>query len=229
MNFFNIFQKKIPDKKIPDKKEPRSVLKGTMLLDSIIVDGEDCNATYKYTDVKIYRHDCDISRVTLYSKLYVRTEPENDYDSSAVALYDNDTKIGYLLKNQIQDMANKWLKREEPIRAMVSKIDGDELFIDLYFYEIPSKHFSSWKNKIITLSGNKSADFQEDIGLVNDDGQKLDFEYDYDKEQYLISDGSLNLGFIPKSFEEKPIACYLEKIVETSNDKNTVKVKIYFK
>ena len=229
MGFLNFFKKKEPQSKIANKKEPRSALKGTMLLDSIVIDGEDCDVAYKYTDVKIYKHTCDMSQVSLYSRLALKSEPDNAYDSHAIALYDNNVKIGYLMKNQIQNMANDWLKKEEPVRAMISKIDGNELYIDLYFYEIPSRHLSTWNNKIITLAGNKSQDFQENISFIEEEKQKLDLEYDYDKEQYLISDGSLDIGYIPKSFEEKPMACYLEKISENSNGKYTVKVKVYFK
>lgn len=228
MGIFNLFKKKNQPTAVP-KPEPRSSLKGTKLLDSIIIDGEDCEAIYKYNDVRIYKHYCDISQLSLYTRLTLKSEPENEYDPKAVALYDNNRKIGYLLKGKLQEMANDWQKRDEPMRAMISKLEENNICIDLYFYEAPSKHISSWKNKIVTLSGNKLDDFQNNISTLECDAQKLDLEYDYDKGQYLISDGNLDIGYIPKSFEEKPMACYLEKISETANGKYTVKVKVYYK
>lgn len=229
MRLFNFFKKNTPLPMPPPQSTTRSALKGTKLLDSIIIDGEDCDAVYKYTDMKIYRHNCDSSQLVIYSRLSLKLEPDNEYDSNAVALYYNDNKVGYLIKGKMQDMANDWQKREDPIRAMVSKLDGEDIYIDLYFYEIPSKHISSWNNSVVTLSGNKSEDFQANISLLDNDTRKLDLEFDYDKDQYLVSDGSLDIGYIPKSFEEKPMACYLDKISETSNGKYTVKVKLYYK
>lgn len=229
MGLLDFFKKKSLQQQPVSKIEPRSALKATRLLDSIIIDGEDCDATYKYTDIKMYRHDCDVSQLTLYKKLSLRQEPENEYDSNAIALYDDNIKIGYLFKGHLQDMANDWMKKDEPIRAMVSRIDNEEIYIDLYFYEIPSKHLSTWANKIVTLNGNKSEEFQDNICFIEEDNRKLDLEYDYDKEQYLISDGSLDIGYIPKNFEGNPTACFLEKISENSSGKYTVKVKVYFK
>lgn len=71
--------------------------------------------------------------------LGLRPEPDNKYDSNAVAIYWGRKKIGYVLKGRLQDMANTWLRRGWPVFASYQRgcKDGADsaLFISLAFYK----------------------------------------------------------------------------------------------
>lgn len=69
---------------------------------------------YHYNDVKFFppAEIVDVvprKYLRAGAKLTLRKEPSNSYDDRAVAIYSGDHKIGYLLRNRLQDMANEYI------------------------------------------------------------------------------------------------------------------------
>lgn len=84
------------------------------------VDG--CVLAYSYDDVKFYppvELASKINRFKLQVGAEIRLvpEPENPVDHTAVALYLDNQKIGYLLKNRLQVMANEFIEKGWPVKA----------------------------------------------------------------------------------------------------------------
>ena len=106
-----------------------------------VVDG--CVLAYSYDDVKFYPPTELISKISkgklqVGSELRLVQEPENTYDHGAVALYLNNQKIGYLLRNRLQDMANEYISKGWPVKASLvslKKSKGEyQGFIELAFF-----------------------------------------------------------------------------------------------
>ena len=56
-------------------------------------------------------------------KITFKQEPDNEYDNCAVALYLNETKIGYLYRGRTQDMVNDWIRKDDYFWGYINKID----------------------------------------------------------------------------------------------------------
>ena len=105
--------------------------------------GDD--AAYSYQNVGVFVPDTSIfSRpdVTEGALVTFRQEPENKYDSQAVAVVIGRKRIGYLYRGRLQDMANDWIDRGDSVSGRISSISPysydvkkDGIKIDLYFYE----------------------------------------------------------------------------------------------
>lgn len=103
-----------------------------------------CVLAYSYDDVKFYPPEELVSKI---NKVRLQTgeevqlvqEPENTYDHGAVALYLQNQKIGYLLRNRLQDMANEWISKGWPVKASLvslKKIKGEyQGYIALSFFK----------------------------------------------------------------------------------------------
>ncbi|MGM9628994.1 MAG: HIRAN domain-containing protein [Faecousia sp.] len=98
---------------------------------------------YSYEDVKFYPPADIVSKINknklqVGAELRVVQEPSNSYDHNAVALYLGNQKIGYLLKNRLQDMANDFIQNGWPVKATLAKLKkakGDyQGYIALSFY-----------------------------------------------------------------------------------------------
>ena len=95
---------------------------------------------YSYDDVEIFCPADVIAAAALKAipagaPLSFRKEPENEYDSNAVAVYNGDRKIGYLHRNRLQDMANEYMSRGWIIRSAFEMYSVDQtstISIDFY-------------------------------------------------------------------------------------------------
>ena len=103
---------------------------------------------YQYDDVKFYPPAEIISKVNKRilrpgSEIHLVQEPNNKYDSRAVALYISGNKIGYLLKGTLQDMANDYIESGWPIKCILSSLSfsaGEyHGFVHLFFYRKSTK------------------------------------------------------------------------------------------
>lgn len=99
---------------------------------------------YSYDDVGIYAPWEMLSALRLRDLaadpgLELRQEPENEFDPFAVALDWNGKPLGYLHRNRLQEMANRWLESSWPVYADFTKGDiaGEDsrVFISLAFYK----------------------------------------------------------------------------------------------
>ena len=79
-------------------------------------------------------------------------------------------------------MVNDWLDRNEPVRAIVSKMEGRNVSIDLYFYK-PEESISTEEETphngsnffTIKLAANRSKMVQDNISLAEEGVETEDF------------------------------------------------------
>lgn len=105
---------------------------------------------YQYEDVGVYvPHISEIAGIKKGQTAILESEPENEYDPGAVAVYASSaiyagrmTRIGYLYRGTLQRMANDWLKRDDPIFVQFSYIntnaaipEKDSVKVNMVFYE----------------------------------------------------------------------------------------------
>lgn len=100
---------------------------------------------YEYHDVKIYIPSgmvskVDQAKIKKNDVLSLIQEPQNHYDPKAVAVYWNDTKIGYLYRNRLQDMANDYIAQGGTFFVnfdRFSEEEGDEAaYVSMAFYRL---------------------------------------------------------------------------------------------
>lgn len=109
--------------------------------------------SFSPSDNKFYPPDGIISKVPRNifvpgSEIVLRREPQNTYDSGAIALYLSGHKIGYMLRNGLQEMVHEWICKNWPVECVfvsLKKIRGKyEGYISLTFYRpvegIPAEH-----------------------------------------------------------------------------------------
>lgn len=159
---------------------------------------------YVYQDVRIYTPALTeaLAERVAGQVVTLRQEPENTYDPNAVAVWHAESKIGYLYKGKLQDMANDYLRREDPIFAAASrvKIDEDQVNVELCLAFYPTRR-ATGTTKRFKLSGNTGAERQEQIGFA-DEGDLVEYSYDFDKEKYEAICNGDSIGFFPKSANE---------------------------
>ncbi len=191
---------------------------------------------YEYTDVKICLikgQEPDLTAIQVGSIIKLEQEPLNQYDNKAVMLKIGTTKIGYMYRGKLQDMANDFLKRNEYIVAYVSKIDAisNEIFMNMGFYRKQIKHYRN--STTFKLTGNTNKNMQEIIQCVTDD-YDVEFYYDYEKEKFCASVFGSDIGYAPKSKNELLEACeedyeaFIESIEENDNGKYVVSVTVKY-
>lgn len=104
---------------------------------------EGYTLAYSYEDVCIYTPWKYLAALRLHDLaadpvLELRQEPENEFDPLAVALDWRGQPLGYLHRNRLQEMANRWMKSGWPVYADFShgEIAGEDsrVFISLAFY-----------------------------------------------------------------------------------------------
>ena len=163
---------------------------------------------YKYDLVSIYTpqellEGLDLATLPLATKTELRQEPENQYDSKAVAVYKGEKKIGYLYKGAHQDMANDYIAAGLPIFSAVQSVDDEAniIKIALAFYK---NRTHNGEIKSFKLVSNRNRAMQEALS-ISSEGDAVTYYYNVDKGRYLASTVD-DIGLFPKSAEP-----YLEK------------------
>lgn len=193
---------------------------------------------YKYFDVNVCvisgqepDYNAIIERLKVEPMITtLEIEADNQYDNKAVKVMFNSSKLGYLYKGTIKDMAYDYIKKERPIFSCLSSIDLDsykmKMFIGFYYKK-------SYKNTVsFKLTSNSNAEMQEALDLSSV-GDELDFYYDVEKEKYCFSNIS-DIGYAPASknelleeIEDDYIAT-IDDITENDNGKLSVTVTIEY-
>ena len=105
---------------------------------------DDAAPAYHYDQVKFYPPIDMVKNVPGRllkpgTSINLQTEPDNDYDPRAVALYVSGHQIGYLLRGTHQDMANDYMRHGRPVVAKLVSLDliaGEyQGYISLSFYK----------------------------------------------------------------------------------------------
>lgn len=99
--------------------------------------GEEYVLAYRYKRVGIAcadmpEYETAASLVTKGTEVELVQEPDNIYDSRAVAVMDGSDCIGYLYRGKFQDMANDFLEAGKPIVAIVENSPARSLTLGFY-------------------------------------------------------------------------------------------------
>ena len=170
-------------------------------------------------------------------KLLFEFEPDNPYDSMAVAIYLDDKKLGYVYSGQTQEMIHSYHKQGRLICGYLNKYSVEEQTASykIGFYN----HIDYFDNKQFTLTKtNKKIDeytSRADNLLNCDSGDLLLIEKEFLGENYIVTtDGYDEVGELPKSaisFIEEycPDKIYgiLNSCEEDENGKIKAKITVY--
>lgn len=161
----------------------------------------------------------------------VKLEPENPYDNEAVALYTfNDIHIGYLYRNRLKDMAYDYLNKGLPIRARITKIENEDIYINIAFYA-PKKEIK-YTNEISFTLLSRSEEMQENL-FYTDIEDDVDFYFDDDKEKFVFTSDGCDIGYAPKKFDDllkkiEHYKCTIAKLNELESGNFSIKINVEY-
>lgn len=172
--------------------------------------------------------------VKLGGEITFKQEPENPNDKNAVAILQDGCKIGYIYKGQIQEMANRWLKNNNPLLGFICQVDIVQNVIKykIGFY----KPLEEMQKEKFTLTGIRQKDSLGDLRQDNleycKEGEPLTIKKDYETEKYIVSGSSGEIGTLPKKVEDflnsKDSAIgVLTKVNSDGEGKYTAEVEVY--
>lgn len=186
---------------------------------------------YKY-DEKMYYTSETIPDESLVGKnVEFITEPDNQHDANAVAIYVEGNKLGYVYKGLIQDMLHDWIKKDFTVRACISSVTDTEVRYIIGFYK-PVETFKCDIFKL-TKTSKKIDEYTkriDNIQFLNEDDE-VTFEWDNESESYVAYNNSYDeIGELPQKANE--LLDELENYVAVVDECDTIdnislKIAIY--
>ena len=170
-------------------------------------------------------------------KLKFEFEPDNPYDSMAVAIYIDDKKLGYVYSGQTQDMIHSYHKQGRLICGYLNKYSAEEhtATYKIGFYK-PVDCFEN-KQFSLTKTSKKIDEYTNRADNLSncDEGDLLFIEREFLGENYIVStDGYDEIGELPKSAvnfieENCPNKIYgiFNSCEEDENGKLKAKITVY--
>ena len=164
-------------------------------------------------------------------------EPENTYDSNAVAVFLSGNKIGYIHRGTVQDMVHDYKKRGWTVFGYINKYSfvKNEITFKIGFY----KSLSIYESKQFRLlrTRKKIDDYStraENLSCCSE-GEEVTVEYDVFNDSYTVYNNfSDEISELPQSAnnfldenEYEKTVCILSELSEDSNGNTTAKVTIY--
>lgn len=141
-----------------------------------------------YRNVGIYTPDNmlpNLSVVSRFDTVRFVLEPQNTYDPGAVRVMCGRVAIGYLYKNNFQEMVRRFLERSDcDVLGHIAGIENEKVTIDEVFYRISEPLFEC------------AISSQDELCEV---GDVLPVSYEYEKEAYIVGES----GKIPKKYHEE--------------------------
>ena len=180
---------------------------------------------YKYYDVGFYVPDDLLevaSSVPPHQAISFVSEPENDYDHDAIALYYNSEKIGYVFKGKLRDMLRSFSASDQRYVVIMSRLWEDRPIFDIFFYRDAHDLLQSYlarESKTFVLTRNRSEELQENLACC-DVGDEVTVEYDNSEDRYYAVRGSFEIGYFPKTantFIERHNGC-VSRVFDISPD-----------
>ena len=109
----------------------RTSTQGAPALKQMIeIKGVEYEKAYEYTAVNVAFAEKEKKGMGKFADL--AQEPNNKYDSKAIAVVLGGKRIGYLYKGKIQDMVNDYLNKRMPLIAVVDGVAPVTLTIAFY-------------------------------------------------------------------------------------------------
>lgn len=153
---------------------------------------------YRYNHVDVYTPSTYYVRFgygDLGKDVRLVREPDNPRDSRAIAVYVRDTKIGYLNRGKLQDMANDYITMRGEILGCIDSVDdtSNRCTIALYFYA-PPEVLGVYQ---LTNSGSKSA---QDAAEMLGSNCPVDVSLDEQIDRYEVcTTYGARVGYLPKT------------------------------
>lgn len=171
---------------------------------------------YKYYDVQIKgteHQDFDIRNIEIDTDLFFEFEPDNPYDENAIKVLYKNICIGYVPKNNIQNMIKNYtLQKNKHVKAFVSAVEENTKHIEMaiaFYQELTEDEFQNIQHIDTTLiKTTKKDEFdifsrQDNLASISE-GEEVEFDYMYDSNTYLVCDTCANeLGEISIKISEK--------------------------
>ena len=172
--------------------------------------------------------------VKLGGEITFKQEPENEHDNQAVAVFQDNRRLGYIYRGQTQEMANRWLKNGTSLLGYISSVDisHNKIKYKIGFY----KPLAEMQKETFKLTGLRQKDsigeLREDNIRIFSVGDSVTAEYDVAEEKYIVWCGGCEIGTLPKNAEEfaedkKKIIGVLTKIDFDDEDKCSAEVELY--
>lgn len=186
----------------------------------------------------------DYSKFGKFDEIKFELDPTNQHDDKAIKILCNDIFLGYVYKGKEQDMIHDWIKKSQPIYAVVTSIDKENNNIKFYiaFYKNPFENierFEKIKTKLIKISKKIGDDYnRQDVCQFLERGEQLELEYDDDTETFVAKTedgeeaGELSKAIskkIMEKFDEHEPICLVEEPIEDDNGKCGADLLIYLK
>lgn len=171
-------------------------------------------------------------------QLLFEFEPENEYDSFAVAIYLDGKKLGYVYQGQTQDMIHSYHRKGWEICAHLNKYSKEEKTASykIGFYKpkecLESKQFTLVKTtKKIDEFGNRA----DNLHWCKEGGfATIELDSFIDGNYVVFADGFSEVGELPKSAvnfieENNPKKIYgiFDSLEEDENGKLKAKITVY--
>ena len=167
-------------------------------------------------------------------------EPNNQYDNTAIAVFLEEQKVGYLYRGQTKDMVNDWIKHNSFFWGYINKIDAtnNKATIKIGFYKNIDS-LSSKKFKLIKIS-KKADEFSssrcENVSCCSN-CDSVNLEPSYETENYLVCDdygnelgelGSKAVEWIDEN-EDNIKFSRINNIEETDSGSYKADIEIFYK
>lgn len=170
----------------------------------------------------------------LGGEIAFKQEPENEHDNQAVAVFQDNRRLGYIYRGQTQEMANRWLKNGTPLLGFISFVDTEQNKIKykIGFY----KPLAEMQKQAFKLTGLRQKDgvgeLREDNIRIFSVGDDVTAEYDAAEGKYIVWCGGCEIGTLPKKAEEfadekRKIIGVLTKVDFDDEDKCSAEVELY--
>ena len=178
-------------------KREAAAIDCTKPVDMLPVNQDDLMKVYQYDQkLCIIRDDPDpvpyiIDKVKEgHRQLIFEFEPDNPHDDKAIMIKLDDKKIGYVYRDQTQDMIHSYFKSHYEVAAHINTVIGNEVMYKIAFYKPKDK----CRENVVPFKNKK---FVENVC----EGEILEVRYSNLEDAFVadLTDGTIKL---PKKAEE---------------------------
>ncbi|MGN1155046.1 MAG: HIRAN domain-containing protein [Agathobacter sp.] len=186
---------------------------------------------------------CNLDKVKLNdSDLEIKPEPDNQYDSNAVALYKGGYKLGYFYKGQTQEMILNYINNSNyQIKIIVCLLDNEnnKFAVQIAFYHrLDAVQLTTITVPLIKIT-KRAEEFEssryENVSMM-DIGDYVEITDNYEGGYIVCDEYGNELGELSDSSSKK-IEAYFEDIIyakiveieETESDSYRVKISISYR
>lgn len=170
-------------------------------------------------------------------QLLFEFEPENQYDTMAVAIYLDDKKLGYVYSGRTQEMIHDFYRKGWEVCAHINKysIEKKTATYKIGFFK-PIERFESKQFSLVktTKRIDEYSNRADNLSFC-EEGDVLTIECEGLEDNYIVyADGYREIGELPKSavnfieeYNPKKIMGILNSCEEDENGKLKAKITIY--